>query len=74
MLPAPLFIEPEELVPDVLPIESVDLQAARLRPIEAARMMLRVVRFILFFLHVGVRPSSCERPLATAIGKKRQDV
>jgi hypothetical protein len=71
---APLFMEPDELVPDVLPIESVDLQAARLRPIEAARMMLSVVRFIFFSLHIGLRSSSCERPLATAIGRYRQDV
>jgi hypothetical protein len=39
---------PDELAPEVLSMPPVDLQAARLRPIEAARMMLRVVRFILF--------------------------
>jgi hypothetical protein len=39
---------PDELAPEVLSVLPVDLQAARLRPIEAARMMLRVVRFILF--------------------------
>jgi hypothetical protein len=48
---APLVPEedvPEELAPEVLSMLPVDLQAARLRHIEAARMMLRVVRFILF--------------------------
>jgi hypothetical protein len=72
--PEPLVIEPEELAPEELSMLPVDLQAARPRPIEAARMILRVARFIFFSLQSGVRTSSCERPLAIAIGKSRQYV
>jgi hypothetical protein len=69
----PLPVVPVALVPDE-PIESVDLQPARARPIDAARMTLKVVRFIFFSLHIGLRPSSCERTFRTTIGRKRQYV
>jgi hypothetical protein len=77
MAPVPLVPEdevPDELAPELLSMLPVDLQAARLRPIEAARMMLRVVRFILFSLRIGSRSSSCGRTFATAIGATRQYV
>jgi hypothetical protein len=70
----PLFIEPVLLAPDEVSPAPIDLQPARARPIDAARMMLKVVRFILFFLHIGLRPSSCERTFGTTIGRKRQYV
>jgi hypothetical protein len=73
-LPAPDDEAPDELAPEVESVLPVDWQAARLRPIEAARMMLRVVRFILFSLRIGSRPSSCKRTLAAAIGRRRQYV
>jgi hypothetical protein len=74
MAPLPLFVEPIVLLPDELSIVSVDLQAARPRPIEAARMMLSVVRFIFFSLQIGLRSLSCERPFAAAIGREREYV
>jgi hypothetical protein len=74
MAPVPLVVEPIVLLPDELSMVSVDLQAARLRPIEAARMMLSVLRFIFFSLQIGLRSSSCERTFATAIGRERQYV
>jgi hypothetical protein len=49
--------EPEELVPDVLSMVSVDLQAARPRPSEAATITVVMVRFIFFSLHIGLRSS-----------------
>jgi hypothetical protein len=70
----PLFIEPVLLAPDEVSPPPIDLQPARARPIDAARMMLKVVRFILFSLPIGVRSSSCERTFGIAIGRKRQYV
>jgi hypothetical protein len=47
VMPAPLIDEPELLAPDVdMSPVSVDLQAARLRAMLAAAIMLIVVRFI----------------------------
>jgi hypothetical protein len=46
VMPEPLLIEPELLVPDEVSVP-VDLQAARPRPMLAATIRLRVVRFIL---------------------------
>jgi hypothetical protein len=71
---APLPVVPEELAPEVLSIELVDLQAARPRPSEAATMTVVMVRFIFFSLHIGLRSSSCERTLGAAIGRQRQYV
>jgi hypothetical protein len=71
---APLLpVVPEALLPEEF-MESVDLQPTRARPIEAARMTLRVVCFIFFSLHIGLRSLSCERTLASAIGRNRQYV